>query len=305
MKRVLVTGASGFIGRDTVPALFERGYEVHTLGRSTEFVEGITAHAGDLMDSRQTSATLAKVRPSHLLHLAWYAEHGKFWNSTENYRWVGASLSLLDAFHRAGGRRAVLAGSGAEYDWSDGRCDEALTPLAPATVYGTCKNATRLLFDAWRGSTGISGAWGRVFHLYGPRESPERLVASVIRALLRDEDAPCTHGRQRRDLLHVSDVAGAFAALLDSPVEGSVNIGAGVETSLAEVAQRIADLIGRPARLKLGARPADPDDPPRLVPVTDRLMKEVGWRPRYDLDQGLRQTIDWWRSQVHPGKADS
>jgi len=298
VKRVLLTGASGFIGRHTVPRLLERGYEVHAVGRSGVPAPGACWHKTDLLDHAQARSLVMAVRPSHLLHLAWYAEHRKFWTSPENLRWVTATENLLDFFAYAGGRRAVVAGTCAEYDWSRGECDESTTPLAPATRYGICKDSTRASMDAWSRRTGVSGSWGRIFHLYGPYEHPDRLVPSIICALLRDEDARCTHGRQLRDFLHVEDVASAFVALLDSDVAGAVNIGSGAAVSIADVAERIAGLLGRQHRLKLGALEAPPDDPARLLPVVRRLMDELQWRPRHGLDDGLRHTIEWWRAHL-------
>lgn len=135
-KRVLVTGASGFIGRHALPALQMRGYEVHAVARRPLQLEGARWHAADLLDEQAQAELLATVRPSHLLHFAWYAEHGKFWTAAENRRWVDATATLVQAFQRAGGRWVAATGSCAEYDWASGRCDELTTPIAPSTEYG-------------------------------------------------------------------------------------------------------------------------------------------------------------------------
>lgn len=298
MKRVLVTGASGFIGRQVLAPLLASGYEVHAVARRCAPSAGIAWHCADLLEPGSAYRLLDAVRPSHLLHLAWYAEHGKFWSATENYAWVGATLELLRAFADAGGRRAVAAGTCAEYDVRYGYCDESITPTAPANDYGVCKNAMRALFDAYCARRGVSGAWGRLFHLYGPHEHPARLVASVARSLLQDEDAACSHGRQLRDFLHVADSAAALVALLDSDVTGAVNIGSGQAVSIGEVARRLALLAGRPQRLQLGARPAPAGEPPVLIAATRRLHEEVGWRSRHGLDAGLQLTLDWWRNEL-------
>ena len=141
-------------------------------------------HRADLLDPAAARTLVEQVRPTHLLHLAWYAEHGLFWTSTENVRWVEASLRLLRAFGEAGGERAVTAGTCAEYDWSAGGLYvEGASPLAPATLYGTCKHALRLVGEAWCEQNGIEFAWGRVFLLFGPGEHPERLVPAVAQAV--------------------------------------------------------------------------------------------------------------------------
>ncbi len=297
MKRVLLTGATGFIGRHCVPLLVERGYEVHAV--SSRVTEERSSnehwHQADLLDPPQVAALIARVQPNYLLHLAWSAVPGKYWNSIENLRWVQASLYLLQEFAKHGGKRVVMAGTCAEYDWRYSYCSEAVTPLNPASFYGICKHSLQLVLTAFSEQTGLGVAWGRVFFLFGPYEHPDRLVAYVIRSLLRGEPARCSHGRQIRDFLYVQDVAGAFVALLESDVCGPINIASGQPVALQELIYKIATQFNRDDLIQLGAVSTSPDEPSLLVADVRRLHDEVGWRPEYDLDTGLEQTIDWWR----------
>jgi nucleoside-diphosphate-sugar epimerase len=299
-RRVLVTGASGFIGRHALAPLLERGFEVHAVMSRDAPPPGAPArvrwHRADLLDAAAHGALLAAASPSHLLHLAWYAEHGRFWTSTENLRWAAATLELVRAFAERGGRRAVLAGSCAEYRWGDpGPCVEGLTPLEPATLYGTAKHATRAVLEAAAPQLGIELAWGRVFFLYGPDEAPGRLVASVARALVAGKRAPTGDGTQLRDFLHVADVAAAFAALLDSDVTGPVNIASGEARPLRDVIDAIGVAAGRPDLLDVGALPARPGDPDELVADVTRLRDDVGFVPAIGLQGGIAQSVEWWR----------
>ena len=300
MKKLLVTGSTGFIGKNCLSILSARkDFEIHAVSSQSYRGEwsGVHWHQADLMDSKQALELLNQVQPSHLLHFAWYTVPGKYWNSIENFRWVQASLALLQAFSNNGGKRIVMAGTCAEYDWKYGYLSEKTTPLLPDTVYGKCKHALQVMFDAFCKQTGISGAWGRIFFLYGPYEHQDKLIPSVIRSLIQDRPARCTHGNQIRDYLYVEDVADALIALLESEVQGPVNIASGSPVSLEGIVYKISEKLNRKDLIHLGAIQASTNEPHLLVADVRRLSEEVGWSPKYDLNVGLDNTIDWWKRQ--------
>ncbi len=300
MKRVLVTGATGFIGRHVVPELLERGYEVHAVVRTKvadDPPSQTTFHVCDLFDTSRTRALMTEVRPSHLVHLAWYAEPGLFWNSLQNLQWVAASLELYLDFASQGGCRALFAGTCAEYDWTEPLLEEQSTPLRPRSLYGEAKNALRVLLERASRLTAVTTAWGRIFYLYGPYEPTTRLVPEVITALLAGRPAHCSEGTQQRDFMHVQDVARAFVHVLESDHCGPINIASGRSVPVRDVVSLIADVLGRRDLIQIGRRATPQDEPPVLAAAVDRLCG-TGFRPRYDLESGLAQTIDWWRRQV-------
>jgi nucleoside-diphosphate-sugar epimerase len=317
-RRVLVTGASGFIGRWTLAPLLARGFEVHAVA-SPRAASGYPAapaprdsagrftshwHAVDLLDPAAAAALVARIAPTHLLHFAWIAKPGVYWTSPDNARWLAASEALLQAFVAAGGRRALMAGSCAEYDWSRVEvCVESSSPLcasaaAATPAYVVCKLALHARLAAAAQRHGLSAAWGRLFFQFGPHEPRERLVASVITSLLQGREALCTAGLQERSFLHVADVGSAFASLLDSPVQGAINIGSAERISVAALCRRIATLLGAESRLRLGARATPAAEPAVLLPDVSRLARELGWRPRHTLDSALEDTIAWWREEL-------
>lgn len=297
MKTVLVTGATGFIGRQTLLPLLEREYDVHAIHRASApmDVDDVTWHRADLLKSAEV---VGDVQPSHLLHLAWYAEPGKYWSSEKNLDWIRATLDLARAFQAAGGRRFVGAGTCAEYDWSAGVCGENETPIRPSSLYGASKHAASIALSAYFRQVEISAAWARIFFMYGPSEHPDRLVPSVIRALLVNRPAQCSSGEQRRDFSHVADIASALVALLDSDVEGPVNVGSGTARPVHEIVSKIGQILERTEWIEFGALPKKKDDPPLIVADTTRLLKVVGWRPRFDLESGLRDAIEWWKREA-------
>lgn len=312
-RRVLVSGAGGFIGRWSVPPLLHLGYEVHAVlsgnaGRDVpEQLRDARIHVVDLLNDSAVDALMSEVRPTHLLHFAWIATPGVYWDSEENFRWLAASEHLLRCFRDHGGSRVMMAGTCAEYDWSRvGVCDELSSPLAtaaPATAttisrYAACKIALQTALSEFGRREHLSTAWGRIFFQFGPHEHPDRLVPSVICNLLLNRAAPCSHGRQTRSFLHVADVGAAFAAVLASELEGPVNIGSEESITLADLVDRIGRQIGCPELLRLGARPSAPQEPSVLLPNVHRLRDELGWQPSFTLNAALGDTIAWWRSHL-------
>jgi nucleoside-diphosphate-sugar epimerase len=297
VSRVLVTGATGFVGLPVVAELARGEEEVHaiTTRPSPPDVPGVRWHRADLGDDSVHDSLIGEIAPDRLLHLAWYVEHGRFWNAPENVLWVERSLRLLRAFARAGGSRAVMLGTCAEYDWSaaDVPLSESGSPLAPATLYGIAKDALRRVASAYADEEGFELAWGRPFFFYGPREDPRRLVSHVVSSLLAGQAVDTSSGEQRRDFLHVDDVAGAVVALLRNQVVGPVNIASGEGIRVAEVVDQIAQTIGRPELIRRGGLPDRPE-PSLLVADIARLRDEVGFRPRWALAAGLTDTVRWW-----------
>ncbi len=301
MRKVLLTGASGFIGRHCLEPLVRRGFEVHAVSSKEQrnfSRKKVQWHHADLHNAEHVLRIMVEVKPEYLLHLAWDVTPGFYWSSLENLRWVRTSLGLLQAFIDSGGSRVVMAGSCAEYDWEYGYCKETLTPLNPVTLYGVCKNALHNMAGTASIEAGLSSAWGRLFFLYGPGEHPDRLIPAVITSLLMGEEVLCTHGEQVRDYMYVKDAADAFCALLDSEVSGPVNIASGRPVILKDLIGRAAQLAGRPELVRLDALSAAADDPPLLLAETRRLKDVVGWQEQWSLDAGLKESLAWWKKKL-------
>lgn len=291
--KVLVTGATGLIGQSCIAKLLSEGYEVHAISSkpqtSTTFVRW---HHANLLDVSQISPLIQSIKPTHLLHLAWFTQHAKFWTSYENLSWIHASMQLFHEFTLAAGQRIVAAGTCAEYDWSHNLCSEFLTPCRPSTLYGTAKLSTHLLLKSFSELSNISSAWCRVFMLFGPGENTSRLVPSVVNSLILGQPVLCSHGEQLRDFMYVEDVAAGIVALLQSNVEGAVNIASGEAVKLKEVVFTIADHFGGKDLVQLGAIRSGADEPAEIVADTTRLRAEVNFKPSYTIQEGIALTIE-------------
>ena len=174
---------------------------------------------------------------------------------------------------------------------------------AGATPYAVCKVALQSMLASYARHSGLSLAAGRIFFPFGPYEHPQRLVPSVVRNLLLGREAPCSHGAQIRNFVHVADVGRAFAVLLDSAVEGAVNIGTEEQVSIAALVASIGERIGRADLVRLGAHAAASYEPPILVPDVRRLYDELAFRPAFTLAEGLADSISFWQDSLERGGA--
>ena len=300
MKRVLLTGASGYIGRHMLDDLLAREYAVHAVGRNAPTTDAgkVVWHEADLLDTAASSDLVSEIAPTHLMHLAWITEPGVYWESPQNTAWLEASVALLEKFQETGGQRALLAGTCAEYDWSDGHCVEDSTPLRAKSLYSKSKLAFRETAFAAAEATSMSVAWARVFFSFGQHERPERLVPAVILALLAGDRAKCGDGGLIRDFMYVPDVASAMVAVLDSDFSGDINIASGAQMTLQDIVSRIASKLDAADRVDFGHYPRRDGDPDKITADISRLSDAIGWTPEYDLDSAIDRTIAWWKNQA-------
>lgn len=289
--KVLLTGASGFLGRHVLRNLRASGIDTVAMGRQplpdSTVLDWIEA---DLLTGDKMDDLVQASGATHLLHLAWYTEHGAYWDSPLNLRWVDASTRLVHAFCRAGGQKVVVAGTCAEYDWQYGTCHEDATPLQADRLYGTAKDATRRLVQTICAQYQVPCAWGRVFLPFGAGEDQRRLVPSLT-DVFRGKRLPFgIHANACRDFLHASDVASGFVTLLENASSGTYNISSGQAVRLADLATELARLLNGRVAAVLDLPASSPNTAPLLV-GDNRKLKALGWLPLLTLDQGLALSI--------------
>ena len=299
MKRILVTGASGFLGCQVLPLLVSLGYEVHGVARELCRNRGpVIWHSCDLLTGDCPHQLMKQVRPTHLLHLAWCASPGNFWGTLENLRWLKTTVALFEAFAEQGGKRAVGVGTCAEYAWnSDGQpLSETCSPTVPSTLYGRAKLTACHFLSTLNAAGLFSSAWARLFFLYGPGGHCNRMPGAIIASLLNGQPALCSSGVQLRDYLYITDAAAALVALLNSGVEGPVNVASGQSVRILDIAQETSRILNGQDLLKVGAlADSTHNNPSEIVADITRLTDEVRMTPQVSLKEGLQLTIDWWQ----------
>jgi len=299
--RLLVTGATGFVGSSVVRAALGRGHEVvavvRSRARAVALGSGPDLHLveADLTDGEAMRRAAAGASADVALHLAW-AVGPDYFDSPASLACVEGSLALLRGLIEAGCPRVVFVGTHLELAPSDRDMDET-SPVAPRGLYAVCKDALHRIAGARLAETDTSFAWARLFNLYGPGQAEWAFVSSVVRHLLAGRRCPLTHGEQLRGFLHVRDAADALLAVGESRVGGVVHVGSDEVVRVRDLAERVATYLDRTGLLSFGALAPSPGDAPRVVASTARLREAVGFRPRVALDDGLRETIEWWRAR--------
>jgi nucleoside-diphosphate-sugar epimerase len=297
--RVLVTGAAGFVGRWVAAALLQRGHHVIAVSRSGQPVgdtksDTVSWCVADLLRQNDIESLLQQQQPEGLVHCAWDTTPGAYWTSPSNLDWVAASLQLLKSFAANGGQRVVIAGTSAEYSWQGtGPLHELSSLVAPNSLYGICKNSLREITERWAEETNLSWAWGRVFCPFGPGEKSDRLIPRLISQLHAGGTIPFDTGQLVRDFMSVEDLGDAFVAVLESTVQGCINLSSGDGVSIREVVNQLAQ-YSQDSQVNFGVLPDPPGQPARIVADVTRLQKEVGWTPQRTLEFRLREAAEWW-----------
>lgn len=296
--KVLLTGACGFIGKNTQKLLTNAGFEVHAV-TSRKISEDVktndrTWHTVNLLDCYEVKKLISFLQPEYLLHLAWDTTPGKYLINHQNLEWVASTLNLCRTFYENGGQRAVFAGTCFEYNLQNEVLSENLT-CVPSSLYGICKLALSNIIEKFCVERSFSFAWGRIFYPFGPYENEKRVIPYVIKSLLNGKEALCSHAYSKKDYLYVADVAAALVHLLNIDENGIFNIGSGIAVPLREILSVTAELVGRSDLLRLGAIPETYEAP--VIQADMLKLSRTGFLPRYGIKQGLEKTIDWWKSQ--------
>ena len=300
-QRILVTGATGFIGARVAERLLARGHRLALLLRNAQTHHRAAAIykecvivSGDLANPRGYSAGLSDFRPQTVIHAAWHGAGGADRNEFAQIRNVDATAWLLELAAVAGARTFIGLGSQAEYGPQNRKLDEQ-APTEPTTLYGHSKLAACGVTEAMCRMKELRYAWLRIFSTYGPRDNPAWMMPSLISALSAGRTPALTYAEQKWDFLYVDDAADAVVAVAESSsASGIFNLGSGEAPPLRDTITLIRDLVSPNAVLGFGQVPYRRDQVMHLEADIGRLTHLTGWTPRVPLSAGLKRTADWF-----------
>ena len=288
MKKVFLTGGTGLIGTQTIPFLQKAGFEIYALTLDENKSEnGIKYVIGNLFDKIQIDNLLSEIRPEYMLHYAWLST-GLF-NDNSNFDFLTSSIDLLKSFAKYGGKRVVMAGTYAEYGYHNETLKETM-PAEPINIYSQCKDFVHQIAEAYCQNNNISFGWGRIFSAFGKEKDPRRLTSDVINHLKNNQEVVIRSGSLVRDYIYTKDIAAAFVKFLESDVNGVVNICTGKDTSIHDYVMKIAQIMEK-ENLVVFNEQKSPQQV-RVVGDPTRLNKEVGFTPKYSIEQALKEILE-------------
>lgn len=301
-RRVLVTGATGFVGSHIVRALVEAGADTHVIARATSDrwrlcgLPDVRVHTADLGDAAEAASAVAEARPDALVHSAAGIGHPRTRGDRAAHvrDTVLATAHVVEAARASGVGRFVHISTSLVYAPRTDAVDES-SPCLPATDRGSTKLAAEALCNALDDELVTL----RLFSVYGPAEQPGRLVPTAIASSLLGRPMRVTAEPTKRDHVPAADVADACVRAITArlPDRAVINIASGTATSNHDLIRAVGEATGRPIALSEEPYPALVSDRPTWIGSPRRAEELLGWRAR-PLADGLRETVAWFERHL-------
>ena len=288
MKKIVLTGGTGLIGKEAIEPLINQGFDVYAFSsKSDSFDKRIHCLKVDLFDYKQIESAFKSIEPEYLLHFAWCTT-GDYLSSELNYNFLDASLNMLNIFAKTGGKRAVFAGTCFEYKFKDEPLKET-DEVDPQTIYAKCKNELRVRASTFCLSNNISFGWGRIFYVFGHGEDKNRLMPYIIDTFKKNKNVYIKSSELIRDYIYSKDIATAFIKLIDEYTCDCVNICTGNAISIGNYATTIAKRLNK--KHLLICKNQNNNDPKMIVGDTKILEEKLGFISRYNFSTAIGEIL--------------
>ncbi|NWJ96445.1 MAG: GDP-mannose 4,6-dehydratase [Chloroflexi bacterium] len=307
MKRILLTGATGFVGANLARRLLQDGHDLHLLvrpGYKTWRIEEIKAqvslHEVELTDSEGLSRVVSQIRPEWVFHLATY---GAYSNQADAYQAVQTNIlgtvNLVEACLKTGFETFINTGSSSEYGFKEYPPSEREW-LEPNSYYAVTKSSATLFCRYTAQRFGVQLATLRLYSVYGPYEEPTRLIPTLLWYGLQGKLPPLVNPRIARDYVYIEDVNEAYLLAATTPNQelGAVyNVGTGLQTTLHEVLEITRHELGVTVEPDWGSMPNRQWDSEVWVSDNRKIKEALNWQPRYTFEEGFHQMASWFKAQ--------
>lgn len=288
MKKVLLTGGTGLIGKETIPFLINKGFDVYSISRHKCEIGGITHIQADIFNNIEIERIISEIKPQYLLHYAWLST-GLF-NDNSNFDFLIASIQLLKSFAKNGGKRAVMSGTYAEYGYQSDILLESM-PAEPINIYSQCKNLTYQIAELFCKNNNISFGWMRIFSAFGKEHDSRRLTGYIIEQLNANQKVVIKNGKLIRDYIYSKDIAAGSVDFLDSNVEGIVNFCSGLGLKIEDFVMAIASSLNKERLVEFQSNHTDILQQLKVIGSNARLTNEVKFTPQYSLQEAIKDML--------------
>lgn len=293
VRRIFITGSSGFIGRSLIDQLLKiEDLEVVCFGNNSvapSLNSRVIYKKIDLLSNPdEFFKALNFYKPKYFIHLAWDTRHGIYWSSTLNDKWNNFSKAAIDAFIKQGGIRAILAGTSAEVDLNTHIVNEDSPPPQRISVYGQSKLDLLKSLEALNSSSNFTWVWPRFFNIYGPNEDPKRIVPRLFMSAHTGEPLTLSSIDSYADFIYVEDVAIALCKIIFSQLMGAVNVAYGESISIRDIIRIIEKITSN----KVNIHELKDINEEKKYSIgykvnISKIMLNVEWMPRYSMEDGL------------------
>lgn len=296
MKKVLLTGATGLIGKELIKPLLDNGYKIFAISRKAIPNSNTVAWlAGDLFDTQFIKSCCKKAQADILVHLAWKVTRDYAY-SNENFSFLASSISLLQEFQQNGGKQVFISGSFSEYDDSKPFLTENTPINANDMLYTFCKNKLHEISEKFCRQNALDFCYGRIFNVFGHNEDDKRLTKYILNCLSQDKEAIIKSGPLQKDYLYSREIARAIVHILNKNYTGTINICSGKPVTIKELALKFAKKFNKEHLLKFENNFGN--QPQIIYGDNSILCSQLKYQYFYTLDQAVDEVFEEYQKNL-------